>query len=157
MDTASVVIPKVFPSYGSDNDIEDFSQALSKTRPPLLGGRSSAHFVPATDLWVPLYFKAVHTPLFSAWLFVIVLSGFLPSNSNFEIALHPHRTSFSTVAQESVIVIFVPSRSRLVSLPPTIINGIVFHPAISKAMDALLKSVYHTLHIRVKLCISLVC
>lgn len=40
------------PSCGSDTGIEDFSQVLFKTRPPSPGGRSSAHFVPAIDLWV---------------------------------------------------------------------------------------------------------
>ena len=42
----------------------------------------------------------------------------------------------------------------LVSPSTTIINGIVFHPAISKAVNALPKNVYHTLCIRAKPCVS---
>ena len=42
----------------------------------------------------------------------------------------------------------------LVSPSTTIINGIVFHPAISKAVNALPKNVYHALCIRAKLCVS---
>jgi hypothetical protein len=65
----------------------------------------------------PLHFQAAHIPLFSAWLFVVVRSGFLPSNSNFVTAPHPHPTSFRTVAQESVIVIFVSSHRTCFTFP----------------------------------------
>ena len=58
----SYVLPKVFPSHGSDTDIEGLPKAPSKTRRPSLGERSSAHFMAAIDLWVPYISRPPRSP-----------------------------------------------------------------------------------------------